>query len=60
MIHIRQRNSNAEVYTVVITDGFEGLINEHPSIVHQPDLFEIVDEPIPNNAQYLDYTESEE
>lgn len=54
MKHIRQICS--EVYTVVNTEKGEDLEN-HPSILNNPDLFEIVENDIPKNAQYLNYSE---
>jgi len=50
MRHIRQINT--ETYTVVIA---EEPLEEHNSIIEHPDLFEIVDGEIPENAQYLSY-----
>jgi len=50
MKHIRQISS--QTYTVVIA---EEPLEEHNSIIEHPDLFEIVDGEIPENAQYLNY-----
>lgn len=60
MIHIRYINSiNTNTYTIVITDGYGGEgeppLQEHPSIVEHPELFEIVDQDIPEHHQYLNY-----
>jgi hypothetical protein len=59
MIHIRQKfdlSARQEIaYTVVVTDGWEQPLEEHPSIVEHPELFEIADNEIPENAQYLIY-----
>jgi hypothetical protein len=60
MEHIRQKINLAlkgvEIaYTVVDTTGWTLPLNEHPSIVEHPDLFEISNDEIPNNAQYLKY-----
>lgn len=58
MIHIRQRNSSLDdnkTYTVVITDDWHHDLDAHASIVEYPDLFEIVDADIPEDAQYLKY-----
>lgn len=61
MIHIRQKidlsNKIGELiaYTVVDTTGWSAPLDEHPSIVENPDVFEIVDEEIPQHAQTLYY-----
>lgn len=61
MIHIRQKidltNKIGELvaYTVVDTSNWTAPLEEHPSIVENPDLFEIVDEEIPTHAQTLYY-----
>ena len=53
MRHIRQINTvGTESYTVV--EASEPLEN-HPSIVQHPDLFEISEDDIPENHQYLIY-----
>lgn len=62
MIHIRQKldvtNKTGDLiaYTVVYTTNWTLPLNEHPSIVNNPDLFEIVDEEIPAHAQTLIYS----
>lgn len=60
MEHIRQKIDLAlkgvEIaYTVVDTSNWTLPLNEHPSIVEHPELFEISNDLIPNNAQYLKY-----
>lgn len=59
MIHIRQKldlSAKQEVaYTIVITDGWTEPLEQHPSIVEHPEIFEIVDAEIPENAQFLNY-----
>jgi hypothetical protein len=52
MRHIKQKNT--EPYTVVIAS--EPLEN-HASIVENPDLFEIIDAEIPIDCQYLNYAD---
>ena len=53
MRHIRQINSvGTDSYTVVIA---EEPLEQHPSIVLHPDLFEISDSNIPEQHQYLIY-----
>ncbi len=60
MLHIRQTDSTNECYTVVRTGNWQGAIDQHPCLINHPDDFELVDEVIPENAQYLDYTNPEE
>ena len=55
MIHIRQKNSTHGVYTIVNTDNWILPIDQHPSVVEHPDIFEVVDEDIPENHQILNY-----
>jgi len=60
MEHIRQKINLSlkgfEVaYTVVITTGWTLPLNQHPSIVEHSELFEISNDEIPENAQYLKY-----
>ena len=60
MEHIRQKidltNKESEIaYTVVITTGWTLPLSQHPSIVEHPELFEITEDEIPNNAQFLKY-----
>ena len=53
MRHIRQINSvGTESYTVVIANE---PLEQHPSIVQHPDLFEISEDEIPIEHQYLIY-----
>lgn len=59
-LHIRQKNSSKgenKTYTVVKTTGWEGDLKDHPSIKENPELFEISDDEIPKDAEYLNYTE---
>jgi hypothetical protein len=57
MKHIRQINSvGTDSYTIVITDGWESPLEEHPSILEHPEIFEIADNSeIPNYHQYVEY-----
>jgi hypothetical protein len=61
MIHIRQKldftNKVGELfaYSVVYTADWVLPLEQHPSIVNNPELFEIVDEEIPQHAQTLIY-----
>jgi hypothetical protein len=53
MRHIRQINSvNTDSYTVVIA---EEPLEEHLSIVQHPETFEISEDEIPEQHQYLQY-----
>ena len=59
-MHIRQKINLAlkgvEIaYTVVDTTNWTLPLNQHPSIVEHPELFEISSDEIPENAQYLKY-----
>jgi len=59
-MHIRQKynttDKNIEIaYTVVITTDWNLPLNQHPSIVEHPELFEISEDIIPEDAQYLNY-----
>lgn len=59
MQHIRQKLDLAAkqetAYTIVITDNWTLPLEQHPSIVEHPEIFEIVDTDVPENAQYLNY-----
>jgi len=60
MEHIRQKidiaNKGIEIaYTVVNTSDWMLPLSQHPSIVEHPELFEISEDVIPDNAQYLNY-----
>ncbi len=53
MRHIRQINTvGTDSYTVVIA---QEPLESHPSIVNHPDLFEISEDDIPEQHQYLNY-----
>ena len=59
-MHIRQKNNVTNkgieiAYTVVVTTDWELPLNQHPSIVEHPELFEISEDVIPEDAQYLNY-----
>lgn len=54
MIHIRQINSvGTNSYTVVDLTGYLGDLENHPTIVNNPDLFEISEDDIPESHQYV-------
>lgn len=53
MIHIRQKDLS--IYTIVITEGWDKPLGDHPTIVDYPEVFEIADCEIPDEHQYLNY-----
>ena len=54
MIHIRQINSvGTNSYTIVDLTGYSGDLENHPTIINNPDLFEISDDDIPQQHQYV-------
>ena len=56
MRHIRQINSvETESYVIVITTGFETNLQNHPSILEHPEVFEISNNEIPKEITYLNY-----
>lgn len=56
MVHIRQKGTETtNSYTIVKTDNWNKPLEQHPSIVEHPELFEIVDCEIPEDIQYLIY-----
>ena len=56
MEHIRQTSTvGTDCYTVVVTTDWVLPLNEHPSIVEHPELFEISTDEISTNFQYLNY-----
>lgn len=56
MKHIRQINSiGTNTYTIVVTTDWILPLEEHPSVVEHPELFEISEDEIPAEHQYLIY-----
>lgn len=54
MIHIRQINSvGTNSYTIVDLSGYNGVIEQHPTVVLHPDLFEVSDSEIPESYQMV-------
>lgn len=53
MIHIRQKDLS--IYTIVITEGWDKPLEEHPCVIEHPETFEIVDCDIPDIVQFLNY-----
>lgn len=57
-IHIRQKNSSLDedkAYTVVYTEDWTENLSLHPCVLERPDKFEIVNNDIPEDVQYLRY-----
>ena len=60
MKHIRKKDSSFEpniAYSVVLTTNWDKPLEEHPTIVLEPDVFEIADCEIPPHTQYMTYTD---
>lgn len=60
MRHIRKKDSSFEqniAYSVVITTNWNEPLEEHPTMVLEPDVFEIADCDIPSHAQFMTYTD---
>jgi hypothetical protein len=53
MKHIRSKELS--FYTVVKTEDWTEPLEQHPSILEHPELFEIVDSEIPQQHNYLIY-----
>lgn len=59
MKHIRQINSlGTNTYTVVVTEGWMLPLEQFPAIVDHPETFEISEDEIPTNHQFLIYVKS--
>jgi hypothetical protein len=57
MKHIRQKDSvGTNSYTVVVLDGWDKPLEEHPSVMEHPELFEIADCDLPDYIQYVLYS----
>ena len=57
MKHIRQIDSVILTpYTIVVIDNWNKPLEEHPSVIEHPELFEIANCEIPELRQYLNYT----
>ena len=60
MIHIRKKDSSFDAhiaYSVVVTSNWNEPLEQHPTIILEPDVFEIADCEIPPHAQYMTYTD---
>jgi hypothetical protein len=58
MLHIRKKDSSFDptiAYSVVITTNWNQPLEEHPTMVLEPDVYEIVDCDIPPHVQYTTY-----
>lgn len=55
MRHIHQIGTEGSSYTYIETAISD--LNEHPSVIEHPELFEIIDGSPPENAQRLIYSE---
>ena len=56
MRYIRQINSvGTDSYTIVVTTDWVLPLEDHPSVVEHPELFEITEDLIPEQYQYLTY-----
>jgi len=60
MKHIRQINSvGTDSYTVVITEGWGGdgqpPLEQHPSVIEKPTVFEVADCELPEYIQFVIY-----
>jgi hypothetical protein len=59
MEHIKQRSLveglENQAYTVVNTEGWTLPLQDHPSVVEHPEIFEVVDTDIPEWYQLLNY-----
>tara|TARA_R110000868_G_scaffold299492_1_gene559792 strand:+ start:619 stop:798 length:180 start_codon:yes stop_codon:yes gene_type:complete len=56
MKHIRQKNSvGTNTYTIIVTLDWTLPLEQHPSVVEHPELFEISEDEIPVEHQYLIY-----
>jgi hypothetical protein len=56
MEYIRQINSiDTESLVIIVSEGYEGNLENHPSILEHPELFEISNEEITKNITYLNY-----
>jgi len=59
MRHIRQINSvGTNTYTVVVTEGWMLPLEDFPAIVDHPESFEISEDDIPEQHQFLIYVKS--
>ena len=47
-----------DAYTIVVTDDWNGQLEDHPSIIEHPEFYEIADCEIPEKFQFLIYQSS--
>ena len=56
MKHIRQISSvDTNTYTVVKTEDWNQPLEQHPSVVEHPELFEVSEQELPSYIQYVIY-----
>jgi hypothetical protein len=60
MKHIRKRDSVTnkiinEIYTVVITKEWTLPLEQHPSVIENPEVFEVIDCELPDYYQQMFY-----
>ena len=56
MKHIAQSNTiGTDSYTIVDTSEWQGEVQDHPSVIDHPELFEVIDSELPENYQLLNY-----
>jgi len=56
MKHIRQISSvETNTYTVVKTEDWNQPLEQHPSVVEHPELFEVSEQELPSYIQYVIY-----
>ena len=56
MKHIRQINSvNTNTYTIVDLSNYFGIMEEHPIFEAYPNMFEIVENELPDFVQYVSF-----
>lgn len=63
MLHIKQKNISSpdniteeiNIYIIVDTTKWVDSLYDHPSIIENPDLFEVIEGEIPESHQVLKY-----
>lgn len=57
MAHIHQKGTTGDSYTYIWAQAPD--LQNHPAIINYPDLFEIVNDDPPSNAQILNFSMTE-
>jgi len=52
--HLEEQETIGNI-VIVNTDEYSGLLTDHPSIVEHPELFEIVDDELPEKCTFINY-----